>query len=93
VIIETSYLNPSQIEELTCLAVEGGADFIKTSTGFASRGASVDDIVIIKNTLKRLGVEDRVGIKASGGIKTLSFARELLEAGASRIGSSALRIT
>lgn len=83
-IIETAFLDEGQIIEAARLAMRFGADFVKTSTGFASRGATVGDIEGIKSV-----VGDRVGIKASGGIKTQHFARELLDAGATRLGCSA----
>jgi len=83
-IIETAYLDSGQIEELTTMVVERGVDFVKTSTGFASRGVTLQDI----KTIKRVA-GDRIGIKASGGIKTADFARSLLAAGATRLGCSA----
>ena len=82
-IIETAYLDDRQIADAAQLAMEFGADFVKTSTGFASRGVTVRDIEVIKSV-----VGDRMGIKASGGIKTQPFARELLDAGATRLGCS-----
>jgi len=88
VIIETAYLNPEQIRVATKICVDSGAHFVKTSTGFATRGASVDDIKTIQEELKSLNALDRVGIKASGGVKSLAQARELITAGATRIGSS-----
>lgn len=83
VIIETCYLTPHQIGEASKLACEEGAAFIKTSTGFGTRGASVEDIVLIKKA-----VGDRCLIKASGGIRTREGALALIKAGASRIGTS-----
>ena len=83
VIIETSLLNQDE-KALACnIAIESGADFVKTSTGFSSSGASLEDVRLIKKV-----VGDRVGIKASGGIKTKNEALEFIEAGASRIGTS-----
>ena len=60
-----------------------GADFVKTSTGFSSGGANVDDIKLMRRT-----VGDDMGVKASGGIKTLEHARAMVNAGADRIGTS-----
>lgn len=84
VILETCYLQESQIRSLTAWCVAEGAAFVKTSTGFGSRGASVDDI----RTMVAAG-EGRIKVKASGGIKTLTSLLALAEAGADRVGSSA----
>ena len=83
VIVETCYLSTEQIEKLTQLCVQVGADYIKTSTGFGTRGTSVDDV----KTMARAG-KGAIKIKASGGIKTRGFAEELINAGATRIGTS-----
>lgn len=84
VIIETALLNEEQ-KIAACEAVtRAGADFIKTSTGFAASGASVEDIALMK---KYVGAN--VQIKASGGIRDLAFTQALINAGASRIGASA----
>jgi deoxyribose-phosphate aldolase len=83
-IIETACLSEEQIALASSLGVEGGARFIKTSTGYARRGATVEDIRLIK-----AAVEDRAGIKASGGIRTRSQAEALVQAGATRLGCSA----
>ncbi len=83
-ILETAYLDPAQLVLATEIGVEGGVDFVKTSTGFAPRGASVEDI----RAMKRV-VGDRVGIKAAGGIRTRQFALSLVREGATRIGCSA----
>ena len=83
VIIETSLLNQDE-KALACnIVMESGAAFVKTSTGFSSSGATLEDVRLIKKI-----VGDRVGIKASGGIKTKNEALEFIEAGASRIGTS-----
>ena len=83
VIIETSLLNQDE-KSLACNIVgESGAAFVKTSTGFSSSGATLEDVRLIKKM-----VGDRVGIKASGGIKTKNEAVKFIEAGASRIGTS-----
>ncbi|WKK85384.2 deoxyribose-phosphate aldolase [Marivirga arenosa] len=83
VIIETAYLNNEEIVEACKLCADAGADFVKTSTGFASSGAKVEDVKLMKSVLP-----DHVGIKASGGIKTYDQAIELIDAGAERIGTS-----
>ena len=83
VIIETSLLNQDE-KALACnIVMESGATFVKTSTGFSCSGATLEDVRLIKKI-----VGDRVGIKASGGIKTKNEALEFIEAGASRIGTS-----
>ena len=83
VIIETSLLNQDE-KSLACNIVgESGAAFVKTSTGFSSSGATLEDVRLIKKM-----VGDRVGIKASGGIKTKNEVVKFIEAGASRIGTS-----
>jgi len=87
VIIETAYLNADEIVEACKLCVDAGADFVKTSTGFASSGAKVEDIKLMKKS-----IPNNVGIKASGGIKTKVQAVELIEAGADRIGTSSGKI-
>lgn len=84
VIIETALLNEEQ-KIAACNAVtRAGADFIKTSTGFAASGATVADIELMK---KHVGANVR--IKASGGIRDLAFAQALIQAGANRLGASA----
>jgi deoxyribose-phosphate aldolase len=78
----------TQDEKVTAcrLAVAAGVDFVKTSTGFGPGGATVADV-----TLMRATVGPGVGIKASGGIRTIAFAEALLAAGATRLGTSATR--
>lgn len=83
VIIETAYLSDLEIETTSKRCADAGADFIKTSTGFAPSGARVDHIRIMKKVLPR-----SVGIKASGGIKTFDQAKQMIDAGATRIGTS-----
>lgn len=83
VIIETALLTEEEIVTACQLCVEAGADFVKTSTGFANRGASVADIMLMRRSLP-----GGVRIKASGGIRTRTAALALLAAGADRIGSS-----
>ena len=84
VILETGLLSSAELVAGCRLAEAAGADFVKTSTGFGPRGASLDDVVRM-----RACVGPRVRVKASGGIRTLAFARELLAAGAARLGTSA----
>lgn len=83
VIIETAYLSEPEIRDACKLSADAGADFLKTSTGFATAGASIEHVRIMKNTLPSF-----VGIKASGGIKTPDQVMALIDAGASRIGTS-----
>lgn len=83
VIIETCYLTDLQLEHVCKLLAEIGVDFVKTSTGYGKEGASVAVIAKMRAILPK-----NIRIKASGGIKTRSFALELLEAGADRIGTS-----
>ena len=66
------------------LAKKAGADFVKTSTGFTSSGATIEDVVLMRQT-----VGPEVGVKAAGGIRTLEAAINMIEAGANRIGTSA----
>ena len=83
-IIETAYLDDAGIVAATKIGVEAEVDFIKTSTGFAPRGASENDISLIKSVCG-----GRAGIKAAGGIRDRDFARRLIDAGATRLGCSA----
>ena len=83
VIIETAYLSEDEIVEACKICVDAGADFVKTSTGFAPSGAKVEHIQLMKRS-----VPVGVGIKASGGIKTKEQAIQLIEAGADRLGTS-----
>jgi deoxyribose-phosphate aldolase len=83
VILETSLLTDEQ-KILVCeAAAEAGADFVKTSTGFAGGGATVEDIALMRRT-----VGPDIGVKASGGIRSLEDARAMIDAGATRIGAS-----
>jgi deoxyribose-phosphate aldolase len=83
VIIETAYLSDLEIESASRLCADAGADFVKTSTGFAPAGATVEHIRLMKKVLP-----SSVGIKASGGIKTFDNALSMIHAGADRIGTS-----
>ena len=82
VIIETCLLTDEEKTKACELSEEAGAAVVKTSTGFSTGGATLDDIRLMKKT-----VGDRMQVKASGGIRTPEFTRELLEAGADRIGA------
>jgi deoxyribose-phosphate aldolase len=84
VILETCLLSYEEKIRASELALSAGADFVKTSTGFANGGATVDDITILRGI-----VGHRAGVKASGGIRSLADATAMLNAGASRIGASA----
>lgn len=83
VIIETAYLSDEEIVRATKLCSEAGTDFVKTSTGFAGAGAKVEHI-----ELMRKAAPSNVGIKASGGIKSLADAEAMIAAGADRLGTS-----
>lgn len=83
VIIETCLLTDEEKKIVSELAVNAGADFIKTSTGFSFSGATEEDIKLIR---KKVGSD--MGIKASGGIKSLTDLKILVKAGANRIGTS-----
>ena len=83
VIIETCLLTDEEKKIVSELAVNAGADFIKTSTGFSFSGATEEDVKLIRKT-----VGSDMGIKASGGIKTLTDLKILVKAGANRIGTS-----
>ncbi|GAB4389224.1 MAG: deoxyribose-phosphate aldolase [Thermodesulfovibrionales bacterium] len=83
VIIEACYLRDDEKRRAVEAALRAGADFIKTSTGFGPGGATVHDVRLIREA-----VGGRAGIKAAGGIKTLGQALEMVEAGATRIGTS-----
>lgn len=84
VILETCLLTDDEKRDACRLAVEAGARFVKTSTGLAGGGATVEDI-----RLMRAVVGPNIGVKASGGIRTSDDARRMVEAGATRIGTSA----
>jgi deoxyribose-phosphate aldolase len=84
VILETSLLSDQEIVKACTVCKNAGAAFVKTSTGFGSAGATVDHIRLMRQTV---GAE--MGVKASGGVRTLEAALKMIEAGANRIGSSA----
>jgi deoxyribose-phosphate aldolase len=83
VIIETCLLNEDEIIAACLLAKKAGADFVKTSTGFSKEGAKIENVKLMRKV-----VGNKMGVKAAGGIRTEEAARQMIEAGASRIGSS-----
>jgi deoxyribose-phosphate aldolase len=83
VILETGHLTPEQITHASVLCADAGADFVKTSTGFGPRGASVEDVALM-----RAAVGPKLGVKAAGGIRDLATALAMIGAGATRIGTS-----
>lgn len=84
VIIETCLLTEEEKKKASQLVVEAGGDFVKTSTGFSTAGAQVEDVRLIRSV-----VGDKAKIKASGGIRDYEKARAMVEAGADRLGVSA----
>ena len=83
VILETCLWSEAQVIKACELTEAAGADFVKTSTGFAASGATTEVISIMRKT-----VGDRLGVKASGGVRTLDALIDMAEAGASRVGAS-----
>ena len=83
VIIESGILSDEEIIQCCDLYGAAGVDFLKTSTGYAEKGATVEAVQLMRKHLA-----DNVRIKASGGIKNYIFAKQLIEAGASRLGCS-----
>lgn len=83
VIIETCLLDDQQKKTACTLARKAGADFVKTSTGFSTGGATTGDIALMRAT-----VGEQMGVKASGGVRTKEDALAMIAAGASRIGTS-----
>ena len=84
VIIETCLLSDDE-KRIACeLSMKAGADFVKTSTGFSKGGATVHDVSLMRSV-----VGDRLGVKASGGVRDYETAKAMIEAGATRIGASA----
>ena len=84
VILETCHLTEEEIRRACRLAEQAGADFVKTSTGFGGGGATVADIALMRRVV---GAE--MGVKASGGVRSLDDAKKLIAAGADRLGASA----
>lgn len=85
VIVETCYLTEEEKKQLCRCVTEAGADYIKTSTGFGSAGACLEDISLFKQN-----IGEKVRMKAAGGIRTREDMQKFLDAGCDRIGSSAL---
>jgi deoxyribose-phosphate aldolase len=83
VIIETCYLTPEEIVKASELVVKAGADFVKTSTGFGTGGATIENVKLMKET-----VSNKAEVKASGGVRTYEQAMAMIDAGATRIGTS-----
>lgn len=83
VIIETCLLTDEEKVMASRLSKEAGADFVKTSTGFSTGGATIDDVKLMRKTV---GAE--LGVKASGGVRSLEDVQAMIDAGASRIGAS-----
>ena len=84
VILETCLLTVEEKLRAAEIAIQAGADFLKTSTGFSTGGATAADVALLRGVAGA-----RCGVKASGGIRTLADVRAMLEAGANRIGASA----
>ncbi|CAL2089318.1 Deoxyribose-phosphate aldolase [Tenacibaculum sp. 190524A05c] len=83
VIFENCYLTKEQIQKVSELALNAGADFIKTSTGFGTDGATFEDVQLMKDVVK-----DKVQIKAAGGIRDITTAKKYIEMGVTRLGTS-----
>ena len=83
VILETCYLTKDEIKNACICAKNAGADFVKTSTGFGTGGATVEDVALMKQT-----VGETMQVKASGGIRDYETAIKMIEAGATRLGTS-----
>jgi deoxyribose-phosphate aldolase len=79
VIVESPLLSPDELDEICALAADAGAEYVKTATGFSEGGATVSDVDLMS---------EHCAVKASGGIGSWSFAEDLFEAGAERIGAS-----
>ena len=84
VIIETCLLTDEEKERACLLSKQAGANFVKTSTGFSTGGATKQDIALMRKT-----VGEKIGVKASGGVRTYEDAVTMIESGATRIGASA----
>lgn len=87
VIIETCLLSDDEKVKACEMAKEAGADFVKTSTGFSTGGARPEDVQLMRNT-----VGNEMGVKASGGIRDIDTARDMIKAGATRLGTSKLLV-
>ena len=84
VILETSLLSNEEKVRASAASKKAGADFVKTSTGFAGGGATVEDVMLMRETVGPL-----IGVKASGGIRDAKMAADMIAAGATRLGTSA----
>jgi deoxyribose-phosphate aldolase len=84
-ILECAALTPDEIRRAVLAVLDGGGDFVKTSTGYGPGGATVSDVKLLRS------LAGPMGVKASGGIRTREFALELRDAGANRIGTSVAR--
>ena len=84
VILETALLTEDEKIKACEMAVKAGVDFVKTSTGFSTSGATVEDVKLMRSI-----VGSEMGVKASGGIRDTATARAMIEAGANRLGTSA----
>lgn len=84
VILETALLNDEEKVRACQLAMKAGADFVKTSTGFSKSGATVEDVALMARTVK----PRKLGVKAAGGVRTYADVLKMVDAGATRIGSS-----
>ena len=83
VIIETCYLTDEEKKIATRLTINAGADFVKTSTGFGTGGATLEDIALMKSI-----TSNNIQIKASGGIRNFASAQQYIDLGVTRIGTS-----
>lgn len=83
VILENCLLEKDEIKKACEICIRAGADFVKTSTGFNKSGATLEDVKLMKETVK-----DKAGVKAAGGIKDAITAKAMIDAGASRLGTS-----
>jgi len=83
IVLEAGVLEKDEVKKICKIVEDSGADFIKTSTGFGNRGAELDDVRLIREVVTRI-----IGVKAAGGIKTFKDAQALIDAGATRLGTS-----
>lgn len=83
VILETDLLTQTEIKRACELCIQGGADFVKTSTGFSTHGATIKDVALMRKT-----VGPDMGVKAAGGVRTPEELKAMVDAGANRIGAS-----
>lgn len=84
VILETSLLTDEEKVQASTISMMAGADFVKTSTGFSTGGATADDVALMRHV-----VGGELGVKASGGVRDFNDAMQMVKAGATRIGASA----